>query len=253
MRNVLIVDLVNSLMPLSQGLLRASYIFKELNETELLEWCNKEMNGYKDRENVPDYRIIQGLLTTDIINGYTVLTNVNIPINKDDENLKQISTIHNGNPICAIESYLETDTSTFTTQVPSNNYWVVQKYINGNIQNLRILTHKSAFENIIISAKKKLIDSLYNLSKENGNLNKYDIGKKKMKKNRLNITNNNVTFGDNTKITNSQVGNTNTKAEENSRNFFEKHPVLSSIIAALIVAIIFATQFWKEILDFFEK
>jgi len=89
--------------------------------------------------------------------------------------------------------------------------------------------------------------------KKYGNLNKYDIGKKKMKRNQPNITNNNVTFGDNTKISNSQVGNTNTKTEGSSKKFFEKHPVLSAIVAALIVAIIVATRFWKEIIIFLGK
>lgn len=253
MRNILIADLMNSMMPLSQGLIRASYIFKELNANNLLEWCNKEMNGYEDRENVPDYRKFQGILTTEVINGFSILQNVTIPMNKNDNNLTQISTIHDGNSISAIETLLKTDSDTFTTPVPSNNYWVAQKYIKGTIQNLRVITHKAAFEQIITSVQKELIDKLYDLSKKYGNLNKYDIGKKKMKKKQPIITNNTVNFGDNTKINNSQVGNTNTKPEENSKNFFEKHPVLSSIVAALIVGIIFATKYWQEIIKLLGK
>ena len=253
MKNVLISDLINSLMPLSQGLLRASYIFKELNETELFDWCSKEMNGYDDRENVPEYRKFQGVLNTDIMNGYTYTQNFKIPLNENDENLKKISTIHNGQSISAIESLIDSSNPTFATLVPADNYWVAQKYIQGNIQNLRVLVHKAAFEHIITSVKKELIDKLYDLSKKYGNLNKYDIGKKKMKRNQPNITNNNVTFGDNTKISNSQVGNTNTKTEGSSKKFFEKHPVLSAIVAALIVAIIVATRFWKEIIIFLGK
>lgn len=240
------------MITVSQALIRASYIFTELNETNQLEWCNKEMNGYEDRENVPDYRIFQGVLTTDISNGFTYAQNIKIPLNDDDENLKKISTIHNGRPIGAIESLADSSNSTFVTYVPADNYWVAQKYIQGDLQNLRIIVHKSAFENLLSSVKTKLIDSLYDLSKKYGNLNKYDMGKKRMKKKQTNVTNN-VTFGDNTKISNSQVGNSNTKTEENSKNFFEKHPVLSSIVAALIVGIIVATKYWKEIINFFEK
>ena len=163
MRNILIADLMNSMMPLSQGLIRASYIFKELNANNLLEWCNKEMNGYEDRENVPDYRKFQGILTTEVINGFSILQNVTIPMNKNDNNLTQISTIHDGNSISAIETLLKTDSDTFTTPVPSNNYWVAQKYIKGTIQNLRVITHKAAFEQIITSVQKELIDKLKKL------------------------------------------------------------------------------------------
>ncbi len=55
----LIKDLAYDNITLSQGLTRAKLVQSKLKVDELKNWLTNELNGYSDKDDVPDYRTIQ--------------------------------------------------------------------------------------------------------------------------------------------------------------------------------------------------
>src|SRR5690554_3362444 len=55
-RSQIIVDIVENNIKLSDALYRVILIAKELDNKDLIDWAKMEVNGYKNIENVPDYR-----------------------------------------------------------------------------------------------------------------------------------------------------------------------------------------------------
>lgn len=53
-------DALNSEIKVSELLRKALVVSKKLNITEMEEWINKELNGYSDKDNIPEYRIVTG-------------------------------------------------------------------------------------------------------------------------------------------------------------------------------------------------
>lgn len=53
-------DIINQDIPVSNLLRRAKSLATKLNQAEFLKWINKELNGYANDDQYPDYRKISG-------------------------------------------------------------------------------------------------------------------------------------------------------------------------------------------------
>ena len=69
---------------------------------------------------------------------------------------------------------------------------------------------------------------------------------------KITINDHSINVGDGNSITGSNIGNNNQITPQENKNFFERHPIITGIIASLIVAIFVVTKFGKQILAFFE-
>ena len=54
-----IIDLLSSSdRDVATALMKTKVLLFQLGEKELLEWVNSELNGYPDRDNLPNYRVL---------------------------------------------------------------------------------------------------------------------------------------------------------------------------------------------------
>lgn len=72
------------------------------------------------------------------------------------------------------------------------------------------------------------------------------------KETKITINDNSINVGDGNTITGSNIGNNNKITPKEDKNFFVKHPLITGLIASLIVAVFLVTKYGKEILSFFE-
>lgn len=64
----------------------------------------------------------------------------------------------------------------------------------------------------------------------------------------------NITIGSNNKIKNSTIaGIINTNGADTSKGFYEKHPVLCSVLISFLVGLILLFSFWDQVISFIEE
>lgn len=64
----------------------------------------------------------------------------------------------------------------------------------------------------------------------------------------------NISIGDNNKIKNSVIaGKVNTSNEDHKKNFYEKHPIVCSLLISLFAGFILLFSFWEQIVEFIER
>lgn len=74
----------------------------------------------------------------------------------------------------------------------------------------------------------------------------------KKKTNNIKVDDNSINIGNGNKISNSNIGNNNQVNPLEKKNFFEKHPLLTGVIASLLVTIFLVTKYGDKILKFFK-
>lgn len=65
----IINELVDSEKSISAALLKTKVLASRIKNTELIEWVNNELSGYKSEESLPEYRKVQGVVTGTFMTG----------------------------------------------------------------------------------------------------------------------------------------------------------------------------------------
>lgn len=79
-RSNIIKDFVSKQSDLDTTLKRLKVILYSLEYQEALEWLDKELNGYSELDELPSYRIFNGQVYGNYINGLVEAKNQLIPI-----------------------------------------------------------------------------------------------------------------------------------------------------------------------------
>jgi len=215
----IINDLIDEEKSLNSALLKTKVLASRIQNQELLNWVNNELSGYKNTNELPDYRKeIQNELKGNILNEYTKYTNIQIPTTGLDKTFeKKLRTTNFTESISSLESLVSNEkSSTLSAAVRAE----LSSIIEDNWQSmgnpyLQITSvYKSISKNsiieIITNIRNKLLDFMLKLDGEYGDLT--EIKDLKMKKEEISsIVNNTIINGDgnilntgkNSKITNS--------------------------------------------------
>lgn len=211
-RSNIIVDFVQNGTPLSQILLRLKTLVFELENDEIIRWLDCEINGYTDKDIVPSYRDIRGTVKCDIVHGFTIIQGIFLPIQYDNPHIQQIITNHFKESTSAIEKMIKKDEGEFMTVIPVAAYPYLQEYVNGYVQNAKVVYAPYHFSDIYASIKNKVLDILLLLEQKCGNLDSYDLNLTDTKKQEvipliLNIIfhDNSITIGNKNKIVDSHL------------------------------------------------
>lgn len=86
-KSQIIKDLANGTVDLHTSLKRAKVIFQEIGSEDLSRWIRNELEGYKNKEDVPEYRKVRGSLVGCYIVGNMKCENVAIPTDNVDEDV----------------------------------------------------------------------------------------------------------------------------------------------------------------------
>jgi|SRR5574344_92064 hypothetical protein len=205
-KSKIIVDLLENREPLSRILLRLSALLYELNNEQIRRWVDYEISGYPFDQELPDYRIIKGVLKGTIVSGFTIWQDQDIPVQPEDPKMDEITSKNCRESVTAIENViLSKDDQFYCPLPPAANKYIAPR-INGQIQSLKLVITKHSFIDVHASIEKKVLDILLTLESEIGNLDSYDLQVNEKKKEKISSTIINIIFTDNS----IKIGNGNT-------------------------------------------
>lgn len=177
-KSKIIKELANSSIDTTTALKRLKILLLSLNKPELDNWVNCELNGYKNIDDVPDYRRFRGQVTANFIigNAYKMMTYTNTPLpttNLSDE-IKDI--IEEGVFNEGISAIKEMEGNELGKSIPPEIYGALTKGTNiTSITSASAKISKTAPTEIISSVETKILEILCILEKEFGILDELDI------------------------------------------------------------------------------
>lgn len=160
-------DILND-EPVSSILLKAKIYASRQHDIEMLEWINKEINGYDD--NLPSYRVLDAAVKVDVHKGFQEILGFSYPIDLvDDDNVrKRLSHIPILIPLAQVEEMAKKNDGTINLEVPAFIWYNHMTHcINGDIQRAYQYADSSALCNIITSVKSILIDFFSKIEENN--------------------------------------------------------------------------------------
>ena len=230
---------------LNDALFKTKVLLHKLGEKDLIAWVDAELNGYKDTEELPDYRILKVTVLGNFSNMAYSYTAQPLPLSYLDEKLrKNLETSYLRQSIAVIESYAKDDSS-LTLTISPELYGTLSKGLDPSYSIERAWSKHQPGDmlQVINQIRSRLLDFVLQLSERIPN----EIEPEKMKEKSKEIGTtelfNNAVFGNNATVI---VGDSNIQHIRNSIkiNDFDaladelrKHSMYEEDIASLKVAI----------------
>jgi len=217
-RSQLLRDTVSGKESIENILLRLKVILSDLDNESIMNWVNGELEGYKDKDNIPPYRIFKGIITgTYWLNDTIKYTNQPVPLEFliPKEKIEEIRTIKMKVSIAAIQNMLQGENKEkFGTVIPTA-YCHSISTDDFQIAGMRLNFASNQLDGIVSRVKSKLVEVIMELETEFQNLDELDIRtqieeKKSAKQVIYNIENiiydESIKVGDKNKMNKSRVG-----------------------------------------------
>lgn len=83
-------DLVNESASLANTLRKAKILANEIGLPEFQEWVDSELNGYRDRANLPEYRRVRLPIFGTVTNGRYLIRNAPLPTDQLPDNVRKV-------------------------------------------------------------------------------------------------------------------------------------------------------------------
>jgi hypothetical protein len=115
-----IVDLLaDEKSSLSAALLKMKVLLHKIGHQELVEWVNKELNGYSESDELPPYRVLHGRLLADVVSFAYRATNFELPVRHlSKPQHERLTTIRLGHSLASIELLTKGDGQTISQPIP---------------------------------------------------------------------------------------------------------------------------------------
>ena len=215
-RSKIIIDLVRNDITVIQSVNILKLLLQDCGNEKILNWLNKEIDGYDIDDKVPKYRKVNCNVIGSVRSGPLVIPNMNIPVREDCREFVLNYEVRNGlNSIFQLSLAEEnSDKHQLELDMPLD-YINSFSLVNGEIIYARRELGAYTFTNILNDIKPIVLDIFIKLEKEYGNLDDYYIemndDKKKQQVNSfiINILDNSINLGDNNIIKNSELGENN--------------------------------------------
>ncbi len=174
-KSQIIKDIANNNVSLESSLKRAIIIANDLGNEKIKKLLSLELYGYDSKENLPEYRILDGQIKVDYIGGFTHVSNQSISIgNILPEYQKIVGKYNCHESVLSIEKILNSDNG--QQVVDYTDYVFAVKKQNGiNITNLTLWMSNVCFETIIDKVKQIVFEFLLEADKKFGNLDSLDV------------------------------------------------------------------------------
>lgn len=103
-------DCINSKVQLSDLLRKCLYLAHKIKNENFIRWVNDELNGYKNTDEIPEYRILNCVVKGDFTDGYNIWKNYPIDITKFPEPVqKNYGVMRVANSVSSIEELTSHD------------------------------------------------------------------------------------------------------------------------------------------------
>jgi hypothetical protein len=178
--NALINDIASGKIDLKTAMTKAKIISHRLKNDTFQNWIKKELEGYQNNADLPDYRKIYGEITMVVTRPYMGEEHIKFDTSgfKDKEFSKVVNTYYAVDSISTIESNLRNLSShTLTVLLPSSLIPEITSHYRNHLQKhgasilkaYRTMS-RAHYENILDQTKQKLLDTLLDLNSEVPNL-----------------------------------------------------------------------------------
>lgn len=225
MRHSQIIDeLANGKISLEIGLKRAKVLLHELSDEKLNEWVNSELEGYSDDDELPEYRVVSGMLKGSYLKGtmgnYVKMNNVSLPIGHAPEDIKkEILSVRFFESVAGLIALKnpQGEKGNICKPIPADCHGLLVRLIGDPhivIVNARVEIGTHEVDSILSRIESKLLDVLLKLEDEFGSLDELDIDKSHVEQTELDrvikeiqiiIFNKSITIGDNNTIKGSDI------------------------------------------------
>lgn len=216
-RSKIIVDLIRDDITVVQAMNILKLLLQECENKKIINWLDKEINGYKNEDELPKYRILSCNVVGNTKTGYLLVSQVNIPVKNEFKEFLSNYEVRVG--LNSIQQYSlaeeNNEKHNLSLDMPLD-YINSAALINGEVTHARRELGIYAFTNILNDLKPILLNIFIELEKKYGNLDGYYIEMNDKKKNQeinqyiINIlADNSIKIGDNNIIKNSNVGENN--------------------------------------------
>jgi len=208
---------------LSEALIKTKVLLHQIGHKELVSWVNKELNGYADNDELPEYRVVDAQVLVNASNVAYQVTSHPVPLGHLDKDYR--STLEKGRmpqSLAVIEQFAEGSDGTLQSSIPMEANGLLGKGLaNGyQIQRAWCEIQITSVANILMQVRSRLLDFVLELSSELSGVNSAEDVKSKA--NQFDAANlfNHTIFGDNTTIV---VGTENTQTVSNqiTKNNFD--------------------------------
>ena len=215
-RSKVIIELIKDEINVAQAMNILYVMLQDIDDKKIKKWLDNEINGYDDKDKVPDYRILETNIVGTYIAGNYKCTHQPIPI-KPELIKKYTKTIMRDglNEIMQM-SIAEKEHENHNLVIPMHCVLAQEiSMINGEVISANRELSVYAITNILNKLKTKVLKIFIELEKKYGNLDNYYIdfsnnkeARKEVVKNITTIiyTDNSVHIGNNNKIVKSNVG-----------------------------------------------
>lgn len=226
-KSKIIKELANGTIDTQTALKRAKVLLQELDNDDVLRWINYEIEGYATDLDVPEYRKIGGQLYGSYFKGSMVshmkYTHVPLPLGKMPTESKQallVTDITQGIETLKrmVTESEQSETKTLARGIPADFYPYIATCNNDPymiITSASIELNMPQILNIFSKVESILLDILFYLEKQFGNLDELDIDTTTKNEDEIKeiiehiqviiYNNHSVSIGDNNKIKDSTI------------------------------------------------
>jgi len=200
---------------LSDALIKTKVLLHKIGHKELVPWVNSELNGYSDKDSVPEYRILSAQVLVNISNGVYQATSQHIPMGHlDEKHRESLETARMDQSLAVLEKFTEKDDGHLQAHIPIESYGILGKGLDNYYQIQSAwseISHTSVLQ-ILIQVRSRLLDFVLELNdKFPSELNEDEVKERIGNVDAENLFNSAI-FGDNTTIL---VGSSNTQSVSN--------------------------------------
>lgn len=200
---------------LSDALIKTKVLLHQIGHKELVGWVNNELNGYPNRDSVPEYRIVPAQVLVNASNLAYEATAHPIPLGHlENKHRESIETSKMDQSLAVLEQFAESKTGHLQSLIPMETYGILGKGLSNGYSINKAWSEISftSVTQILIQVRSRLLDFLLELKDELPNELNEEEAKAHINKVDAGNLFNSAIFGDNTTIV---VGSENTQNVSN--------------------------------------
>ncbi|PWH82009.1 hypothetical protein DIS18_12135 [Algibacter marinivivus] len=170
----IIYDLTNDDKSLVSPLLKTKVFASRLKNKKLLEWVNKEINGYSMSDTLPEYRVGSATSSCTLRQGYALQENTPVPISFiSDENLRNFFVqFEFRDSVKTLESYVNHKDNDTLIKILPIDFWALltrhmkESGFKSEIRDIKKMAHISTITQTLTEIRSKFLDFMLNLETE---------------------------------------------------------------------------------------
>lgn len=163
---------------LQGALLKTKVLLHQIGQKELVEWVNKELNGYADNDELAEYRIIHTKVVGTVVNIAYRYQNFDLPtMHLEDKWRRWFTLARLDQSLGSLQRLLEGDGQSITFPIPIELTSLFTKALaRGNrVESAVCVANISQIDNIFTQVRSRLLDFVLQLKEELGDLPEEEV------------------------------------------------------------------------------